>query len=120
MEQTQAVKAVAMSVEEAVAQAIGIASTATQRYQTEMLGGRDSMPCGFAWIQAQVKGSTKLGKSLMKLGFEKHYGKTGLVLWNPSRSHLQNVDAKLVGAEAAAKFLTAALGVEVFADSRWD
>jgi hypothetical protein len=118
--QKQSIQAVKMSVAEAVSKAMSIAAETTQRYHDVVLRGHDSIPCGFAWIQVMVRGNTRLGKELLKLGFEKHEYKKGLTFWNPSKSRLQNVDAKAAGAEDAARFLTEVLGVEVIADNQWD
>ena len=80
-------------------------------------GDRDA--CGFAWVTVYEKGSTKLGRALIKAGFSKAYG-GGLQLWNPSGSYTQSVTAKEVSAEAAAKVLTEKLGVKAYAGSRLD
>ena len=91
---------------------------ATNYLQTE-LKGNEQMPCGFAWVIVKAKGSTKLGKALTANGFKKAYG-PGLQLWNPSKLMVQNVDCLKAGAEAMAKVLQDELGVEAYADSRWD
>jgi len=80
-------------------------------------GDRDA--CGFAWVTVYEKGSTKLGRALLKSGFRKAYG-GGLQLWNPSGSYTQAITAKEVGAEAAARVLKERLGVAAYAGSRMD
>jgi len=79
----------------------------------------DNDACGFAWVTVHEKGSTKLGRELLKNGFSKAYG-GGLQMWNPSGSFTQAVTAKEVGAEAAARVLTEKLGVKAYAGSRLD
>ena len=95
------------------------ADVAASTYLDVYLGGKDNFPCGFAWVTAKVKGSTKMGKALMANGFRKAHG-GGLQMWNPSGLPVQNVDCKLAGAEAMASMLREKLGIEVFAESRWD
>jgi len=109
-----------VNVADVVLKAQVAAAMQTNDYLQNHLMGDDGFPCGFAWIRAMVDGRTRIGKELMKAGFEKDYGKPGLMLWNPSGSPLQNVDAKLAGAKAAAQLLSKELGIQVVADSRWD
>jgi len=80
-------------------------------------GDRDA--CGFAWVTVYEKGSTKLGRALLKNGFRKEYG-GGLTMWNPSGLGVQSINVKEEGAEAFAKFLTEHLGVKAYAHSRMD
>lgn len=81
-------------------------------------GDRDA--CGFAWITIYEKGSTKLGRALLKNGFTKAYG-GGLQMWNPSDSYTQNISAKEAGAEAAARVFRERMpGIKVYAGSRMD
>jgi hypothetical protein len=75
--------------------------------------------CGFAWVTVYEKGSTKLGRALLKSGFRKAYG-GGLQMWNPSGLGTQSMSVKEVGAEAAARVLTERLGVKAYAGSRAD
>ena len=95
------------------------ASRAANKFFQERLGGRDQYACGFAWVTVYEKGSTKLGRALKEAGFRPAYG-GGLQLWNPSGMYVQNVDTLEAGAEAAAEFLTQALGVKAYAGSRLD
>jgi hypothetical protein len=77
-------------------------------------------PCGFAWIEVYgVKGSSKLGKELMKAGFTKNYG-GGLRLSNTWSGTSQSMVAAEIGADAAAKVLTNLLGVQAYGVSRID
>ncbi len=74
--------------------------------------------CGFAWVHVSEKASTKLGRALMNLGFQKAYG-GGLQLWNPGASHTQSMDIKETGAAAYAKVLKDA-GIKAYMESRAD
>jgi hypothetical protein len=103
-------------VQIAMQEAQQAAAQATAKFlQTH--GDRDA--CGFAWVRVYEKGSTKIGRALLKNGFRKAYG-GGLEWWNPSGSYTQAITAKEVGAEAAAKVLTEKLGVKAYAGSRMD
>jgi hypothetical protein len=103
-------------VQEAVVLAQHEAAHATAQF-LQKHGDRDA--CGFAWVTVYEKGSTKMGRALIKAGFSKAYG-GGLQMWNPSGNFTQSITAKEVGAEAAAKVLTAWLGVKAYAGSRMD
>ena len=103
-------------VEVAVLEAQAEAAKATNAFLAQH-GDRDA--CGFAWVTVYEKGSTKLGRALLKNGFRKAYG-GGLQMWNPSGSYTQAITAKEVGAEAAARVLTERLGVKAYAGSRMD
>lgn len=109
----------AVSVRDAVAMAKDQAADAALKFFQDKLDGRDQYACGFAWVTVYEKGSTKLGKELIANGFSKAYD-GGLQMWNPSGMHVQNVDTKEVGAEAAARVLTERLGVKAYAGSRLD
>jgi hypothetical protein len=106
-------------VEAVVAEAKSEAYKAADKFFQERLGGRDQYACGFAWVTVYEKGSTKMGRALIKAGFRKAYG-GGLQLWNPSGFGCQNVDTLEAGADAAAKVLTEKLGVKAYAGSRLD
>ena len=103
-------------VQLAVQEAQQAAAKATADFLAQH-GDRDA--CGFAWVTVYEKGSTKLGRELLKNGFSKAYG-GGLQWWNPSGSFTQAITAKEMGAEAAAKVLTEQLGVKAYAGSRMD
>ena len=75
--------------------------------------------CGFAWVTVYEKGSTKLGRALLKSGFSRAYG-GGLQLWNPSGHGTQSMSVKEAGAYAAAEVLTQKLGVKAYAGGRAD
>lgn len=103
-----------------VQNAVAEARTAAHRATVEFLqkhGDRDA--CGFAWVTVYEKGSTKLGRALLKNGFRKAYG-GGLEMWNPSGNPTQCISAKEEGAYAAARVLKERLGVEAYAGSRLD
>jgi hypothetical protein len=103
-------------VQSAVLEAVAEAAKATTDFLAKH-GDRDC--CGFAWVTVYEKGSTKMGRALIKAGFSKAYG-GGLLMWNPSGNHTQSITAKEVGAEAAAKVLSEKLGVKAYAGSRMD
>jgi hypothetical protein len=103
---TEQVEAIVIEAQEAAHEA------ALEFYKTA-LNGRDGFPCGFAWVKVYgVKGSTKLGRALKALDFDRK-------MWCPSKLPYQNVDLHYAGAEAAAKVLTA-YGFRAYAESRWD
>ena len=56
---------------------------------------------------------------LKQLGFEKDWTGKAYQIWNPSKSHVQNIDIKEAGAIAAAKVLKK-YGFEAYAGSRLD
>lgn len=105
-----------MDVTNVIDEARNAAATATEQFLAQH-GERDA--CGFAWVTVYEKGSTKLGRALLKSGFSKAYG-GGLQWWNPSGAFTQAITAKEVGAEAAARVLTERLGVKAYAGSRLD
>ena len=79
----------------------------------------DRFACGFAWCKVDdVRSNSKLGKELAKIGFRKDYTR-GLVLWNPSKSYVQNIDIKEAGANAYAAVLRNH-GINAYAQSRLD
>ena len=94
------------------------AETAAAKFFQEKLGGRDRFACGFAWVIVPEKASTKLGRALKTVGFDKAYG-GGLQLWNPSHFPCQNVDTLEEGARAYAEVLKK-YGIEAYAGSRLD
>ena len=104
------------NVNAAVLEACAEAAKATNAFLAKH-GDRDA--CGFAWVTVYEKGSTKMGRALIKAGFRKAYG-GGLQMWNPSGSHTQCISAKEEGATVAAKILTERLGVKAYAGSRLD
>lgn len=103
-------------VEAAVLEARAKAHKATSEFLAQH---GDGDACGFAWVTVFEKGSTKLGRALLKNGFTKAYG-GGLQWWNPSQSGTQAITAKEVGAYAAAEVLRERLGVKAYAGSRMD
>ena len=78
----------------------------------------EPMYCGFAWVTVPEKGSTKMGRALMNVGFTKAYG-GGLQLWNPGGSYTQSMDVKEIGANAYAKVFRGA-GIDAYMGSRAD
>ena len=73
------------------------AAQATANYLDTV--GEHPFNCGFAWVTADVKGNTKVGKSFIAQGFEKSYN-GGFQIWNPSGNYTQDVGAKMAGADA--------------------
>ena len=105
-----------MDITNIIHEARNAAAEATERFLAQH-GDRDA--CGFAWVTVYEKGSTKLGRALLKSGFRRAYG-GGLQWWNPSGSYTQAITAKEEGAEAAARVLRERLGVAAYAGSRLD
>ena len=103
-------------VNAAIREAQQAAAQAAQDYITQH--GEDWY-CGFAWVNVYEKGSTKLGRALIKAGFSKAYG-GGLQWWNPSGHGTQSMSVKEAGAYAAAEVLTQKLGVKAYGSSRAD
>ena len=80
-------------------------------------GDRDC--CGFARITVYEKGSTKMGRALLKAGFRKAYN-GGLEMSASRYTNCQSLNIAEAAAEAAAKFLTEHLGVKAYDNSRMD
>jgi hypothetical protein len=78
-------------------EAVANAQLATQQYI--LIHGEHPMNCGFAWVDARVKGNTKIGKSFIAQGFDKSYN-GGYSLWNPSGNYTQDMSAKECGVNA--------------------
>ena len=78
-------------------EAVQEAAQATQHYLDTV--GEHPFNCGFAWVTANVKGNTKVGKSFIAQGFEKSYN-GGYQIWNPGGSYSQDMSAKMAGADA--------------------
>ena len=86
-----------------VDEACSAAKVAATKYFNEKLGGNDRYACGFAWVSIyEVKGNTRLGRNLKKVGVKQAYDKS-FQIWNPSGHHCQNIDTKEAGAVAAAE-----------------
>ena len=106
------------NVQEAASKAFAAAASAAKDYYDAW---GDAGSCGFAWVEVTgVRGNTKLGKALKEVGFEPSWKRGVLQVWNPSRRHEQNIDGKERGADAFAKVIRDALGIEAFACSRLD
>ena len=89
-------------IQSIITQAKVEATNASQTYLDEKLGGEDTYPCGFAWVNIYgIKGNTKLGKAMKAAGIEKDYSGAHQI-YNPGGLFVQNVDVKEAGAEAAA------------------
>ena len=102
-----------------VAQAMSAAQKAAEEYLQEKLGGQDSMPCGFAWIEIMnIRSNSKVGRAFSLLGISKLTGK--FLYWhNPGGVPVQNVDAKMAGAVAAKRVLEG-YGFDAYAVDRLD
>jgi len=106
-------------IKDIVQEAKQAANQATVTYFNDKLGGVDKMACGFAWVNIYgVKGNTKLGRAMKKAGIQQDYTRT-FQIWNPSEFGCQNIDAKVVGAEAAADVFRK-FGFTAYAGSRLD
>lgn len=82
------------------------------------LGG-DWSECGFAWVEIYgVKGNTRLGRMLKKVGVEQGYNRA-FHIWNPSELPAQSVLIKEAGAYACAEYLRSK-GFNAHACSRLD
>lgn len=109
-----------MDIQTQVAQIVAEAQQAAYEAAQEHIRQHgEDWYCGFAWTTVYEKGSTKLGRALIKAGFSKAYS-GGLQLWNPSGLGTQSMSVKEAGAEAAARVLTERLGVKAYAGSRAD
>ena len=106
----------AIQLPQVLAQAHAAAREATQKCIDTNPG--QWYPCGFAWVTVREKGSTKLGRALLKNGFSKAY-EGGLKIWNPSEHPTQWMDAKVDGARAFAEVLRA-YGIEASVGERMD
>ena len=88
-------------------------------YYKDALDGKDQFPCGFSWVKIyDVKLSTKMGKALAAVGFDKSWNR-GIQLWNPSGLFVQNVDVLYEGSVAYAKVFQK-YGFNAVAEQRWD
>lgn len=103
------------------------AEKAATDFNQEHFGGKDTYPCGFAWVTfyPENKGNTRLGKAernfIQALGFTKDYVGNGYRLSNPSGYRGQNVDTKFAGAQAYVEtFRKFAVGVKLSAQERLD
>lgn len=101
------------------------AKAASDKFFKENLGGVDAYACGFAWVTVypKHKGNTKDGKAerkvLESLGFKKDWTNKAYEIWNPGQYSGQNIDAKYVGACAAAVVLKEH-GFNAYASERLD
>ena len=106
-------------------QMFNAAHDATETYIKDVLKGEDAFACGFAWINIypKFKGNTLSGRMerrrIRELGFELDYTGKRFSLWNPSKSHFQNIDCKEAGARASAKVLED-VGFDAYPNSRLD
>lgn len=95
------------------------ARQAARKWFKEQMNGRDSLPCGFAWVRILgVKGNTKLGRQLKQAGVEQNWNRE-FEIWNPGEMPVQNVDAHSAGAHAAAEVFSK-YGFVAYAGSRLD
>ena len=102
-----------------VAQAESAARKACEDYIDNKLGGQDSFPCGFAWVEIMnIRSNSKVGRAFSLLGISKLTGK--FLYWhNPGGVPVQNVDAKMAGAVAAKRVLEG-YGFDAYAVDRLD
>lgn len=79
--------------------------------------GGDRSECGFVWVEIRgIKGNTKLGKALKKIGIKQGYNRA-FHIWNPSGLSVQSIAIKEAGAIVFAKYLRT-FGFDAFACSR--
>lgn len=87
-----------------------LATDAALFYINNELGGKDCPLCGFAWVVviAQHRGNSRVGRLeraiLEELGFEKSEGRS-YTLFSPGHAYVQNADANLEAAKAAASHI---------------
>ena len=106
-------------VEAIVAEAARAARAAADTFFHDVMNGRDSGACGFAWVNIyDIKGNTRVGKYLAACDVTKAYG-GGLRMWNPSHYPVQNIDTLEAGALAAAEVFKH-YGFTAYAGSRLD
>lgn len=81
--------------------------------------GGDYGMCGFAWVEIHgIKGNTKLGRLLKKIGVGQDW-KRVFYIWNPSGLLVQSINIKESGADACAKYLRSK-GFDAYSCSRLD
>lgn len=81
--------------------------------------GGDYGACGFAWVEIHgIKGNTRLGRMLKKVGVEQGYNRA-FRIWNPSGLLMQSISIKEAGAMACAEYLRSK-GFDAYACSRLD
>lgn len=69
------------------------------------IGGDNGSVCGFAWVEIYgIKGNTRLGRMLKKIGVKQEYIRA-FHIWNPSGLPVQSLSIKEAGADACAEYL---------------
>ena len=98
-----------------VAESKRLAADAACREQCRL--GGDWSECGFAWVEIRgIKGNTRLGRMLKKVGVKQGHNRA-FYIWNPSELPVQSVLIREVGANACAKYLRSK-GFDALACSR--
>ena len=93
--------------------------TASTKCLNEDFGGKDTYPCGFAWVEIYgIRANSKMGKFLSELGMRKD-SYTKSFIFHTNTPNVQNMDVKYAGAHAAAKILQSH-GFRAYATSRID
>jgi hypothetical protein len=100
-----------------VLKAFDAAHTATQKVLSAP--DFDWYPCGFASVRIKPA-TSKFAKYLKAEGLAKKAYGGGLLVWNPSRSGTQSLDAKGAGCAAFVSVLKAELGIDCWVESRMD
>ena len=100
-----------------IAESMRLAAVAAA--EEEKCTGGDWSECGFVWVEIDgIKGNTRLGRLLKKVGIAQGWNRA-LRIWNPSGLPVQSLSIKEAGAEACAKYLCSK-GFTAFACSRLD
>jgi len=103
-----------------LAEAEVAAHNAAMTYFTKTLGGKDSYPCGFAWVEIHgVKGNTKLGRAMKAAGIRQSSYSKVFEVSNMSGLNVQNVSVKEEAAGAASAVLSK-YGFRAYPCSRLD
>lgn len=88
-------------------------------YLEQHLGGKDTYPCGFAWVNIKpARGQFVKILKKMGLGSKDDY-EGGWTVRNPGEYPGQNMDAKKAGADAFARILREH-GLKAYAAERMD
>ena len=86
-----------------IAESMRVAADAARR--AAVREGDDYSLWGFVWVEIRgVKGSTRLGRMLKKVGVCQGHNRA-FYIWNPSGWSVQSISIREAGANACAKYL---------------